>query len=284
MNSRILITGPTGNVGREVISAFSDRRLLRAAVLDVERASSTLPGDVERVHFDYEDVSTYAPAFENVRAIFLMRPPHISNVNKYIAPVVEVARVAGVEHIVFLSIVGVDKNPLVPHHKIENLLRASGMDWTFLRASFFMQNLNTTHREEISQRGEIGVPVGKSKTSFIDVRDIGAVAAKTLVDEGYRNQAFTLTGSEALDYFQIADVMTSVLGKPVRYTNPTLVRFVGAQLAAGRPLGFTLVMSVLYTLTRFGTAEAVTSETEMLLGKPPILFRQYVEDYRRFWE
>ncbi|MEO8609647.1 MAG: SDR family oxidoreductase [Chloroflexota bacterium] len=281
MNSRILITGATGNVGREVIRVFPEKSLLRAAVSDMGRACDN---QIEHIHFNFEDAATYPSALQDVRSVFLMRPPQISNVKKYIAPVIDAAQAAGVEHIVFLSIVGVDKNPLVPHHKIENLLRASGMDWTFLRASFFMQNLNTTHREEIGVRGEIAVPVGKSKTSFIDVRDIGAIGAKALTEPGYRNHAYTLTGSEALDYFQIADTMTSVLGKPIRYVNPSLPRFVRAQLTAGRPLGFTLVMSALYTLTRFGTAATVTQDTENLLGRPPILFRQYVEDYCHAWE
>lgn len=281
---KILITGATGNVGTEVIKAFPDKSLLRAAVSNAGRSTPVLPDEVERIRFDFADSATYAPALHDVRAMFLMRPPHISNVQKYIAPVITAAHEAGVEQIVFLSIVGVEKNSFVPHHKIEKLLVASGMAWTFLRASFFMQNLNTTHCEEIRSRGEIAVPVGRSKTSFIDVRDIGAIAAKALVEADHRNRAYTLTGSRALDYFEVAASMTDVLGKTVRYTNPSLPRFLAVQLGSGRPLGFSLVMGALYTLTSFGTADLVTEDTERILGRPPIQFRQYVEDYRAFWE
>ncbi len=283
MNTRILIIGATGNVGQEVINAFAEKELLRAAVRDIEQDPQRLRHKIECVYFDFEDPTTYPAAFDDVRALFLVRPPHISDVKKYIAPAVAAAKIAGVEHIVFLSIIGVEKNSFVPHHKIEKLIRESGMDWTFLRASFFMQNLNTTHRDEIKDRGEIAVPVGKSRTSFIDVRDIGAVAAKILSEDGHRNRAYDLTGSSSLDYFEVAATLSSVLCRAIRYTNPSILGFIRMQLAAGRPLPFTLIMTALYTLTRFGTADTVSPETAAILGRAPITFRQYVEDYRHYW-
>lgn len=283
MAAKILVTGATGNVGREVVKELLNQADVRATMIHSERDSQQLPREVEWVYFKFEDPDTYAAAFRGVRAMFLLRPPTLSNVKKYIAPAINAAKAAGVEQIVFLSIVGVEKNSLVPHHKIEQSILASGLDWTFLRASFFMQNLNTTHRTEIQERSEIAVPVGSSKTSFIDVRDIGAIAARTLTEDGHRNHAYTLTGAEALDYYQIAEIMSSVLGKRIRYTNPSILSFTRQQLAAGRPLAFTLVMSALYSLTRFGAGAVVSPETAALLGRSPISFRQYVQDYRAAW-
>ena len=74
------------------------------------------------------------------------------------------------------------------------------MTWTFLRASFFMQNLSTTHRDDIRERGDVFVPAGKGKTSFIDVRDIADVAVKALTEPGHENKAYPLTGDVALNY------------------------------------------------------------------------------------
>lgn len=211
MERKILITGAAGNVGLEVVRAFPDKSLLRCAVFNVDHDKQVLGNEVETVYFDFEDPSTYPDAFENVRAVFLMRPPQISNVKKYIVPAIEAAKAAGVEHIVFLSLVGVENNHIVPHYKIEQAILQSGLDWTFLRASFFMQNLNTTHRSEIRERHEIAVPVSSSKTSFIDVRDIGAVAVKTLLETEHRNRAYTLTGGVSIDYYAVAETLSDVL-------------------------------------------------------------------------
>jgi uncharacterized protein YbjT (DUF2867 family) len=157
------------------------------------------------------------------------------------------------------------------------------MNWTFLRASFFMQNLNTTHRAEIRDRDEIFVPVGKGKTSFVDVRDLGAVAALALTQPGHDNQAYDLTGPEALDYYQVADLFSQVLGRPITYRNPSLINFVSRSLLHGTPMPFALVMAWLYHQTRKGLSEQVTGEVERLLGKPPTSLRRYIEDYQAAW-
>jgi uncharacterized protein YbjT (DUF2867 family) len=117
------------------------------------------------VAFDFLQPETYAAAFAGQRAVFLIRPPTISDVKRYINPAVDAAVQAGVAHIVFLSLLGVEKNAFVPHHKIEAHLLASGIAYTFLRASFFMQNLSTTHREDIARHDENFVPAGHGKMS-----------------------------------------------------------------------------------------------------------------------
>jgi len=184
---------------------------------------------------------------------------------------------------VFLSIQGVEQNRMVPHFKIEAAIRELGFDYTFLRASFFMQNLRTTYQAEIRDHNEIAVPVGKSKTSFVDVRDLGAVAVRALTEPGYQNKQYTLTGSEALDYEQVAAFLSDALGRTIRYTRPSVISFVAKQLAQKHPLDYTIVLAGLYTITRFGNASEVTHDVQTLLGRPPILFKQFANDYRAAW-
>ncbi len=283
MTKKILITGATGNVGTEVVRNMRDKSSIRIAVLDVPKARTALGDDLDYVYFDFLKPETFANAFSGIDRVFLVRPPALSNVQRDIAPSIQAAREAGVKQVVFLSLQGVEQNWITPHYKIEQLLRNSGMGWTFLRASFFMQNLSTTHRDEIRESDAIMVPVGKAKTSFIDVRDIGAVAARVLSEEGHENRAYTLTGGETLDYFQAAETMSLILDRRIRYANPSVVGFIWRQIARGRPLGFTLVMTMLYTLTRFGNAAEVTSDVHTILQRPPIRFQQYVQDYRHCW-
>ena len=146
-----------------------------------------------------------------------------------------------------------------------------------------MQNLNTTHRKEIQERSELFIPVGKAKTGFIDARDIGAVAAVALTEAGHAGKNYEVTGAEALDYGEVAQIMREVLGRKITYRNPNPLYFLMETIRRGTPLGFAIIMLGLYTSTRFGMAEPVTDAVERLTGRKPISFRQYVWDYRNAW-
>jgi len=284
MTERVLVTGALGNVGGEVVRALSGKALIRAALTPWEyEEPPAKPDDIERyVPFLFEDPGLYLEALEGVTRLFLMRPPHIS-APAVIAPTIEAAKQAGVRQIVFLSLQGAERNRVVPHAKIESLLLTCGVPYTFLRPSFFMQNLSTQHRDEIRTRNEIFVPAGKGKTSFIDVRDIGAVAAKTLTEPGHDNRAYTLTGSEALDYFTVARMLSDELGREIRYANPSLIRFIQRKRSEGLNWGFVLVMTGIYTTARLGRAGGLTSTVSDLLGRPPITMAQFLHDFRDVW-
>jgi uncharacterized protein YbjT (DUF2867 family) len=284
MSQPILVFGALGNAGAEVVKALqADGASIRAADLDVEAIRKRFGGRVEAVRFDFTDNETFPTAVQGVKGMFLMRPPQISDVERLMFPAIDAAQAAGVQQAVFLSLIGIENNRGVPHYKVEQRLRSSGMNWTFLRASFFMQNFNTTHRQEIKERNEIFVPVGSGKTSFIDVRDIGAVAALALTQPGHAGRAYDLTGPEALDYYEAAERFSQVLGRRITYRNPSLPRFVWISLRSGRPLAMTLVMAWLYRQTRRGMSDQVSGEVQRLLGRPPIPLSQYIEDYRSAW-
>lgn len=283
-NTHILVTGAPGNVGTEVVHALQRAGVPhRVGAYHLDSARSAFGGETDIVHFDFLNPETYRNTFTGIEQMFLVRPPALANVQRDIAPAIWAAVGAGVKHIVFLSIQGVEKNRVVPHYKIEQLILKTGVQYTFLRASFFMQNLSTTHQAEIRERSEIALPVGKARTSFIDVRDIAAVAAHALTEERQTSNIYTLTGAEALDYSQVATKLAAVLDRPIRYTDPSAIRFVRRQLAEGKKLGYTLVVTMLYTITRFGNANQVTHDVENLLGRPPITFDQFAQDHRECW-
>ncbi|MCU0571196.1 MAG: SDR family oxidoreductase [Oculatellaceae cyanobacterium Prado106] len=278
----ILITGATGNVGREVTGLLSAYEGIRIATRDPLRARQTLGNQINAVSFDLAQPETFAAAFKGIQRVFLVRPPDVANVRQQIVPALNAAKTAGVEQIVFLSILGADRNRFIPHHAIEQAIAQLDIPGTFLRASFFMQNLNNTHRAEI-QRGELLVPAGNGRTSFIDVRDIAEVAVKALTEDGHRHRAYDLTGAAALTYDEVAEIFTEVLGKPVRYAHASIWRFIREMTSRGLPLNFVLIMVGIYTTARLGLAGEVTDEVARLLGRSPISLRQYVEDYRSCW-
>jgi uncharacterized protein YbjT (DUF2867 family) len=261
----------------------AEGRQIRAADRDERKLKERFGDSVEAVYFDFFKPESYEAAFKGVQKMFLMRPPQITDMKRYMFPAIDAAKRAGVKHVVFLSLIGIEKATFVPHYKVEQYLKRSGLQTTFLRCSFFMQNLNTTHLQEIRERNEIFIPVGKAITSFIDVRDIGAVAAVALTQEGHAGKNYDLTGSEGLDYWEAGQILSEVLGREITYRNPNPFHFLIETIRRGVPTGFAIVMLGLYTSTRFGMAESITNEVERLTGHRPISFREYVQDYREMW-
>ena len=240
------------------------------------------PAGVETVPFDFEDPDTFAAALDGIDKIFLMRPPAISDASLFGALFLQ-ARASGVKQVVFMSLLGAEKNKLVPHRGIEDRLKASGLGWTFLRPSFFMQNLSTTHAPEIRDENQILVPSGQGRTSFIDGRDIAAVAVKTLTDDGHLFKAYDLTGSEALRYRDVAAILSRELGRTIRYDSPGLLRFCLHMRKRKFPWAQIAVMGAIYTVVRLGQAGTVSPVLQQLLGRPPITLAQFAKDYRQTW-
>jgi len=290
--SAILVTGANGNVGSEVVrglvatltaDAGSWRPALpdpdasiRAAVSDPTRCPN-VPQGVECVRFDFLDPNTFTRALEGVDRVFLMRPPHMADAEAF-RPFLSAMRSHGVRQVVFLSLLGVEKNPVVPHHAIEKAIVASGVGHTMLRPSFFMQNLATTHLEDIVTRGEIVVPAGNGRTSFIDVRDIAAAAVEVLTEPGHVGKAYSLTGSEALTYSDCARLITEASGRTVVYTRPSGREFAKHMAAQGHSVDFIKVMRAIYLVAKLRMAGKITGELRELIGREPITFARFARD------
>lgn len=277
----ILVIGATGNVGRPIWDGILRLGITAtAAVRTLYSGRRDLGENAKLREFDFLNAKTFSNAFLEIETLFLIRPPQLSHVKRDLAPALFAAKSAGVKHIVFLSLLGAEANSFVPHRKVEILIDQLGFTRTFLRPSFFMQNLSTTHLVEIRDRDEIFVPAGKGKTSFIDVRDIAEVGIKALTEPGHEGKAYELTGSEALSYAEVAKILSAELGRTIRYKNPSALRFLIRKRCEGLPWAFALVMTVLYTVCRLGLAGTVTNVLPKLLGRQPISLKQFAKDNR----
>ncbi|MEF8825844.1 MAG: SDR family oxidoreductase [Halapricum sp.] len=285
ISETVLVTGATGTVGSRVLVRLVGRDVtVRAALRNPEDERDALPDGVEAVSFDFEKPETWGVAFEGVDRVLLIRPPAISRVGKSFNPAIEAAERVGVEHVVVLSVLGAENNPLLPHRRIEKHVLGTDLDWTFLRPSFFMQNLSQVHRTEIVEQGEIVVPAGDGTTSFVDAADIAAVAVETLTGDGHAGQAYDVTGPEALSYHEAAATLTDVLDREVTYEEPSLVRFARHSRRLGRDWPFVIVMAGLYTTARLGLAGRVSDDVERLLDRPPTSFREWAETNAHLFE
>jgi uncharacterized protein YbjT (DUF2867 family) len=288
----LLITGPSGNVGHELVEilrAQPSGRPWRVASRHPEQLGERVGDAAQVCRFDFFDQATWADTLRGVETLFLLFPlPGNRAAREAVIPLIDAAEAAGCRHVVYVSVFRADRAKFIPHYKVEAALRASSMSWTLLRCSFFMQNLHrviSTHGIDIVDYGELFIPAGRGLTSFIDARDAAEVAALALTDPAaHRNAIYHLTGPAALSMDQVAGALTSALGYPVTYTHPGLVRF--AARLRRRGVGWDAIgfMAAVYTLTRLGHNQPITDEVQQLLGRPARTVEQFLRDSAWRWE
>jgi uncharacterized protein YbjT (DUF2867 family) len=282
----VLVTGATGNVGSQVVTGLLEAGVPVRAAATSEAAIRDRFGDrAEAVALDFTDPATWATAYHGVGAMFLVRPPHLGRPRRQMLPSLRAAQEAGVRHVVLLSLQGAEHNKAVPHATLEAWLRESGLDWTFVRPSFFMQNLSTTHARDVRHRDAIVVPAGRGRTAFVDVDDVAAVAVAALLDPvRHRQTAWTPTGPHALTYEDVAAVLTLELGRPIRYTRPgALQNARHARRVLGMPWGMVSVTTAIYSVARFGRAGGLTVDVRTVTGREPGSFEQFAARERAAW-
>jgi len=280
----VLVTGATGTVGAAVADQLREAEVsvqVRVASRDPSRVDSdgdeSNRGKSETVEFDFERPETWGAALEGVDRLFLMRPPNVG-VGR-LREFGDAAARVGVRHVVYLSVLGAGKNPLLPHYRMERHLEDVGVTYTFLRAANFMQNFSEIHRPDVVEHDEIFVPAGDGETGFVDARDVAAVGVAALTEPGHENRSYDVTGPEALDCYEVAEAFSDALGRRITYPNPSILRF--ARRMRSRDVAYPMiaVMVVLYTVTRLGLSGRVSDDAERVLGREPRSVREFVADY-----
>ena len=147
------------------------------------------------------------------------------------------AQRAGLQHVVLLSALGADADPSAPMRQAELHLEQSGLAWNTLRPNWFMQNFHTFWLHGIQTQGQILLPVGDAQGSFIDTRDIAAVAARLLSSDTFVTAAHDLTGSESLDHTQVAAILSKASGSTIDYNDIQEDTIQQSLLGAGLPPG-----------------------------------------------
>ena len=125
--SNILITGATGNIGFEVIrflNKIDTSNRIVAGVRNIEKAKKVFKDypKLDYVHFDFEDFDTFDIALNGIDTVFMLRPPHISDIDKYFKPLILKIKDRNINQIVFLSVQGAEKSKVIPHNRIERLI------------------------------------------------------------------------------------------------------------------------------------------------------------------
>lgn len=272
----IAVTAPAGSIGRHLLRRLGELGApIRALARDPSRVER---GDrLEVVAVDLDRAETVEPALRGADRLFLVAPgPDVAAQD---AGLIAAAGRAGVRHVVMVSSLGVDLGGVAGgevHMAGEELLRASGLDWTILRPSEFMSNA-LWWRASIA-RGAIAAPAGAGRIGFIDPADIAAVAAVALTAERLVGTVCRLTGPAALGMADLASELSRVLGAAIRYVEPSDAEYRQGALASGTPPPVVEMLLRYYAVVREGRVAMLTDDVERITGRPPRAFAAWLED------
>lgn len=275
--SRTLVVGAGGTVGRELV------RLLAARGHDVRRATSRTPTEAGQVQLDLVSGAGRDAAFEGVQRLFLLAPPGHTNQHELLNPLVDTAKAQGVRKVVLMSAMGANADPSAPLRQAELHLERSGLPWNVIRPNWFMQNFNTFWLHGINTQGKILLPVGRAKGSFIDARDIAAVAAELLSGDTFNGVDFDLTGGRALDHDEVAAILSRETGRAISFQDITPEAMLEGLLGAGLPRPYAEFLNLILGYFKAGYSERQTDSVQRITGRAPRTIEQYAKDHRSAW-
>jgi len=280
----ILVVGGTGTIGSEVVRLLkAENAPFRALVRDPAKADGLKAQGVETVAGDLRQPETLPEALQGAEKVFVVTSLVPDQVQMR-ANLIAAAKTAGVKHVVMSTGIGAAPDAPVQigrwHGENQKQLQESGMAWTFVQPGFFMQNL-LMYAEAIREKGEFYMPLGEGKVSWIDARDIAAVAAKALTEPGHENQAYPVTGPEALSGAELGTILTEIAGHTVNYVPISLDQAKQAMTSMGMPEMLAEAMNELYALAPAGHLAGVLDTVEKVTGRPARSFWQFAQDHAR---
>ena len=281
MKKTFLVVGATGTVGSGIVEALvAQGHAVRAATSRREKVGRE--GSVETVLLDLASGEGTREAFEGVDRAFLLAPPGYADQHRLLSPLVAEAARRKLDKVVLMTAMGADAAD-TPFRRVELELERSGLRYNIVRPNWFMQNFHTFWLQGINEQGKILLPAGQAKVSFIDARDIAAVAVRLLTANDLGNGAFDITGPEALDHDQVARILSAETGRKISYEEiaPDVLR--QGLLAGGVPPDYAEFLLVILGFLAQGYAQRKTSSVNELLGREPIRFEQYARDHRAAW-
>lgn len=271
----ILVTGATGNVGTPLVGLLVEAGVpFKALVRDPGRARDSLGPEVELVRGDFAEPATLEAAFDGAEILFLLNgDPELEG------RAIDVAHRSGVRRVVKQSALAVGFEPPPFHRRIEEQLERSGLGYTHLRPNAFVQSLAGYLPALIDAGGTFCLPAGDGRVGWVDTRDIAAVAFHALTEDRHEGTAYPITGPESLSMVEVAEKVSGVIGRRIRYEDvPTGLAY-QAMVARGLPAPFAGFLIGFYAAVREGSHDVVTGTVAEVTGRPPYPFDSFVREH-----
>lgn len=272
-----LVIGASGTVGAEIV------RLLKSQGHDVRTTTSKTAQGTGDVHLNLTNGQGLSEAFHGVTHAFILSPPPHVDQYKLISPLISEAKLQKLKKVVLMTAMGANANEAAPFRRAEIELEKSGLAYNIIRPNWFMQNFNTFWLNGIRTQRKIYLPAGQAKTSFIDARDISAVATALLTSDQFNNRDFDLTGSEAIDHDEAARHISKTTDQNITYQEIKPEDFNAGLRAAGLPSDYSDFLTMIMGFLREGYNAGVNENVKLITGRAPISFAQYAADHKRYW-
>jgi uncharacterized protein YbjT (DUF2867 family) len=283
----ILITGATGTVGSQVIrqlaSVDSEVNIIGAGH-SLQNLEKIIEEDgIKSMQIDFSEPETLKGALKATDKVFLVTPFQPDMVQYSFNLLTEIKKAGNIKQIVKLSAIGADFEPGGRlHRQAEQIIEDSGIAYTFLRPNAFMQNFVNFYSHTIKEQDVLSLPAGDGKVSFVDARDIAAVAVQVLVnniDGKYNGKTYDITGPEAISYHDAVRILSEQVGKKISYVNVSEDYAFNAMKEIG--LNDWLIKTILegYNNLRKGYFSPITNVVEEITGRKPVSFKDFAKDH-----
>ena len=272
-----LITGATGNIGNPVVQQLhAQGHPVRALVRSASRAQA-LPEGVEVAVGDLDDAASLTAALSGVDALFLL---HAGPGTAQTQTAIDACRAAGVDRVVLLSSIGARLRPQPVIGQMlgarEDLLRASGLDVTYVRPNTLMSNA-LAWAEDVRGGKAVVEPTGEGRMPCVDPEDVARVAVTVLTQDGHSGHGYILNGPEALTAREQVEILSEVLGRTIDYVDATPEQVESDSIARGVPAPAAAALRNLQEMFRTSRSGVVTDDVENVTGVAPRSFRDWCE-------
>lgn len=260
----VLILGGKGRTGRRIAERLNELRIpIRVA------SRSTSPA------FDWNDRSTWAAAFEGMKAVYIAYQPDLAvpGAPDDIAAITEQAKKSGIEKIVLLSGRGEHEAQIC-----EQIVIKAGIDYTILRCSWFFQNFSESVFQEPLQAGLLALPAGDVKEPFVDADDIADVAVAAFTDHKHRDQLYELTGPRMLSFREVTEEIAKATGRQIRFQDITIDEYADALKGYGLTDEYVKFIIYLFTEVFDGRNASLTSGVQQALNRTPTDIKVFVKN------
>lgn len=277
----ILILAATGKIGTEIVNQFGDWNILPyVGVRDRDKARHRFGDRAQIVDFDFARPETWPGALKGTDRLFFIAP--LGDASP-VARMLDEARRAGVKKVVFSSGRTTGDVEGKPLHDAERAVRQCGIPYTILRPGWFMQNFSTWLVDTIRREDQLLLPAGSAGTAFIDVRDIAAVAIRTLLENGHNGNVYNLTSDRVHTHTEVVRLISEVTGRNISYRSLDEEEFIGAMTERGWTEDRARHTAALYRYVREGKEEEISGDVERILQRPPRQLEDYIDEHRQDW-
>ncbi|MBC8154240.1 MAG: NAD(P)H-binding protein [Bacteroidetes bacterium] len=259
----VLVLGGTGKTGHRVVQRLKGQQW----PVRVGSRANTPP-------FDWLDQTTWQPALDGIKAVYVTFQPDLAvpGADEAIRSFTDVAVSSGVEQVVLLSGRG-EKAA----QDCEQIIRAAGVEWTILRASWFNQNFSESYLLDPIRDGFVALPAGQIAEPFVDADDIAEVAVAALTEEGHAGQVYELTGPRLLTFGEAIAEIARATGRSLPYEPVPVDAYAAALREASVPDEYVQLLTYLFTDVLDGRNAHLTDGIERALGRKPVDFSDYVQ-------